>query len=341
VRGLEWCARKLALPALKMRARLPPRWLTILMYHRVSARPGPDFELDEAVVDSDPEGFDQHMGLVASTCTPIDLAQLLRFLDGESQLPPNPVLVTFDDGYLDNRTNALPILLRHGIRAVFFVSSHYVGQRKTFWWDRLAYLVYHAPVSVARMSYPTDLVLRVGENRELVARLAARIIKNCRGLDVEKFLDRLGHALGVDWDDELDRRLADRTIMTWDDVRALHAAGMAIGSHTRTHRVLDTVAAEELAGELAQSRADIERAIGAPVISVAYPVGRPVRRLLFLEREVRRAGYEVGFSVEDRSNPLATAPHDRLNLTRRAMNADISRDRLAALLAGPELVGAM
>jgi peptidoglycan/xylan/chitin deacetylase (PgdA/CDA1 family) len=335
---LDWFGRVLARPALKMRARQPPRWLVVLLYHRVLPLPTPGFSLDRAVVDSDPARFEQHMRFVASACTPIGLSQLLGFLRGEERMPDNPVLVTFDDGYLDNREHALPILLRHGIRGLFFVTSSYVTHRRLFWWDRLAYLFHNARVAVGRMSYPTELILRMGEGRARSERTALRIIKTHRGLDVERFLKELGAALEVAWDADLDRRLADKHIMTWDDVRALRQAGMDIGSHTRTHRVLDTVEPASLAAELADSKADIEREIGAPVSSLAYPVGRPIRRLPILERAVRDAGYEVGFSVETRANSLHTAL-DRFNVMRLPVSSTMSPDRLAALLAAPELAG--
>ena len=337
---LPWAGRLLARPVLKMRAGRKPRWLTVLVYHRVLPRPGPEFALDTEVVDCDPRRFDRDMALIASTCTPIDLGLLVDFLDGRAELPPNPVLVTFDDGYIDNREHALPILLRHGIRAVFFVSSAYVTRRRAFWWDRIAYLVRHARADVARLGYPTDLVLRVGEDRDLVTSTALRIVKTRRGLDVDRFLDEMGHALGVPWDDALERRLADEHIMSWDDVRALHAAGMDIGSHTDTHRVLDTLEPAQLTAELVASRADIERAIGAGVSSIAYPVGRPIRSLPLIERAVRDACYEVGFSVERRANALARSAFDRFNVTRVPVVPSMSYDRLAALLAAPELSGA-
>jgi peptidoglycan/xylan/chitin deacetylase (PgdA/CDA1 family) len=323
-----------------MRARHPPRWLTVLLYHRVLPRSGPAFSLDPAVVDSDPACFDRHMEFVASACTPIDLALLTGFLRGEVGLPDNPVMVTFDDGYLDNREHALPILRRHGIRALFFISSSYVAERRLFWWDRLAYLFHHSRVPVAHVHYPTELVLRVAEDRARAERTALRIIKTHRGLDVDRFLTELGVALEVDWDAGLDRRLADENIMTWEDVRALRDGGMDIGSHTRTHRVLDTVEPPSLPGELVQSKAEIEREIGERISALAYPVGRPLRRLPLLERAVRDAGYQVGFSVETRSNSLDT-PVDPFNVMRLPVSAATSPDRLAALLAAPELAGSV
>jgi len=322
-----------------MRSRRPPRWLTVLLYHRVMPRQGDGFDLDRAVIDSRPDTFERQMRFVASACTPIDLTQLLGFLRGEAGLPDNPVLVTFDDGYRDNCEHALPILRRHGIRGLFFIASSYVGERRLFWWDRIAYMVRQSQVRVAQLDYPTRLVLRVGEEPGQVARMVLKIVKTCRGLDLDRFLGELGRALGVPWDDALERRLVEQTIMTWDDVRALHAAGMDIGSHTRTHRVLDTVEPGELAAELAQSRADIERAIGAKVTSLSYPVGRPIRRLPMIERAVRDAGYEVGFSVEARANVLSRAALDPLNVTRMPVDGTLSPHRLAALLAAPELSG--
>jgi peptidoglycan/xylan/chitin deacetylase (PgdA/CDA1 family) len=62
--------------------------------------------------------------------------------------------------------------------------------------------------------------------------------------------------------------------MSWDEIRALHAAGMEIGSHTVTHPDLTTLGLDQIRGELAESRAAIEAAIGAPVTSFCYPAGR-------------------------------------------------------------------
>jgi peptidoglycan/xylan/chitin deacetylase (PgdA/CDA1 family) len=324
-----------------MRARRSPRWLTVLLYHRVLPRPDGGFELDHAVLDTDPVVFDRHMAFIASACSPIDLAQLLAYQRGEAELPHNPVMVTFDDGYLDNREHAMPILRRHGIRGLFFVASSFVAERRLFWWDRIAYLVRHSRVAVAELDYPTALILRVGDDAKQVKSAILRIVKTHRGLDLERFLGELARAFKVEWNDEIERRLADHNIMTWDDVRALHDSGMDVGSHTRTHRVLDTLDPLQLPDELFKSKTDIESAIGAKITSLSYPVGRPIRKLPMLERAVRDAGYEIGFSVETRAVALVKPGYDPYNVTRMPVDRSISCHRLAALLAAPELIGAM
>ena len=48
-------------------------------------------------------------------------------LNGEIELPPKPVLVTFDDGYIDNYTNAFPILKKYGLRATIFIIPAFIS----------------------------------------------------------------------------------------------------------------------------------------------------------------------------------------------------------------------
>src|SRR4029453_17880407 len=62
--------------------------------------------------------------------------------------------------------------------------------------------------------------------------------------------------------------------LTWEQVRALHRAGMTIGSHTRTHALLTHEDAATLQAELAGSRRDLERELGVVVEHFAYPDGR-------------------------------------------------------------------
>ena len=66
--------------------------------------------------------FDTQMKfLVDSGCITITPDELYAGLNGEMELPPKPVLITFDDGYLDNYTNAFPILKKYNLQATIFI----------------------------------------------------------------------------------------------------------------------------------------------------------------------------------------------------------------------------
>jgi peptidoglycan/xylan/chitin deacetylase (PgdA/CDA1 family) len=68
--------------------------------------------------------------------------------------------------------------------------------------------------------------------------------------------------------------LDERPYMTWDEVKALRKAGMAIGSHTLGHRDLTGLPADERARDVAMSKEGLEWRLDAPVRYLAYPFGR-------------------------------------------------------------------
>lgn len=102
---------------------LDPR-ITVLLYHRISDDARDDLTVGIAQ-------FERQMALIRSHCQPLSLEQVLA--GGAIPRSKRPlVAVTFDDGYEDNFTNAMPILLRHTIPAAFFVSTGIVGTSRPF-----------------------------------------------------------------------------------------------------------------------------------------------------------------------------------------------------------------
>ncbi|MBS2024766.1 MAG: polysaccharide deacetylase family protein [Deltaproteobacteria bacterium] len=85
-------------------------------------------------------------------------------------------------------------------------------------------------------------------------------------------------------------KVALRRYLTVDELRALAAAGMEIGSHTQRHPRMPDLDAESARQELSGSKADLEALIGAPVTTFAYPFNsvRP-----FLPPLVAAAGYRA------------------------------------------------
>lgn len=64
--------------------------------------------------------------------------ELYNALTEGGELPPNPVLITFDDGYVDNYTNAYPILKAHNMKATIFVVPGFTNVNKGYLtWDQM------------------------------------------------------------------------------------------------------------------------------------------------------------------------------------------------------------
>lgn len=98
----------------------------ILMYHYISEPPedADKYRVDLSVT---PANFRAQLQYLADNgFTTIDLYDLSLAITGKQPLPPKPVILTFDDGYLDNYTNAFPILQEFGFTGTFFIVTEFV-----------------------------------------------------------------------------------------------------------------------------------------------------------------------------------------------------------------------
>jgi peptidoglycan/xylan/chitin deacetylase (PgdA/CDA1 family) len=110
--GLSWASGSLWL---RRHTGIRPR-VRVLTYHRVRNARWDPFSVT-------PAEFDAQMAWLSTHQTVIALNDLMEFLAGRRELPNDAVLVTIDDGYEDLRSNALPILTKHGIPAVAFITA--------------------------------------------------------------------------------------------------------------------------------------------------------------------------------------------------------------------------
>ncbi|WP_084574220.1 polysaccharide deacetylase family protein [Sporomusa malonica] len=111
----------------------PGAGVPLLAYHQVSSVP--------EVYSIDPDQFEEHMRYLSSHgYTAISLAELFASKNGVQPLPPNPVIITFDDGYADNCLTALPIMEKYGMKATVFVIAGQVGQPEYLTWDQIRFM---------------------------------------------------------------------------------------------------------------------------------------------------------------------------------------------------------
>lgn len=271
--------------------------LTVLCYHSLGD-PGPDYVYDQEVIDATAEEFRQQLEFAERHCTVIDVDDLCAIMAGEPA-PPNPLMITFDDGYRSCFDVAFPILQDFGFPAVFFIATDYVENRRVYWWDAVNYLVKSSKVSQIELTYPQAMTVELGGDgkarKDAVERLL-RLIKSEKDLEIERFVQGIAQAAGVEWNRDIERSMADELIMTWDDIRAMRDGGMDIESHTRTHRVLQTIGRSELDKELVGSSEDLERELGHRARVLAYPVGHDIAENVEVREAITAAGYQLGFT---------------------------------------------
>lgn len=110
----------------------------ILTYHYIGANPNPGKDPARDNLSVVPELFDAQMGyLVQNGYNAISLDTLVAALNGQAKLPIKPVVLTFDDGYIDFYINAFPILQKYSLHVTSFIPTHLIGTSYYMSWGQI------------------------------------------------------------------------------------------------------------------------------------------------------------------------------------------------------------
>lgn len=104
----------------------------ILMYHHIGGRYSSPYNIATKDFAAQMDYLAQH------GYTAVSVDQVAAALRGQANLPPCPVAITFDDGYAQQYTNALPILQQHNFHATFYLVTGYISMSQAFMnWDQI------------------------------------------------------------------------------------------------------------------------------------------------------------------------------------------------------------
>ncbi len=249
--------------ALGLFGRIVSSRLSILIFHRVLAAPDPlfPFELDA-------RRFDAMMRFVAATFRVMTLGEAIDHLARDT-LPPRSLVITFDDGYADNAEVALPIFQRLGLRGTFFVSTGFLDGGR-MWNDSVIECLRASSmekIDLASYGLGQQSLRTIDDRRNCIDLLLPRIKYMALQERTEAVLD-LQRICGVG-------DLPGELMMSSDQVRSMHQAGMEIGAHTVNHPILKSLSAVEAEREIGEGRHALESVLDAPVDVFAYPNGKP------------------------------------------------------------------
>ena len=285
-----------ALGPTRLMEMLPKRpALLVLNYHRIGDAKATPF--DSGVFSCSAEELDQHVAYLKTQFRIVDLAEALQVLLGERPLQSPALLLTFDDGYLDNYQLAFPILRRHGVPATFFLPTSFIGTGKLPWWDTIAYLVKRSDREWIELDWPVRRRFSLmGAERERSIEAVLDLYKGPLVTELEPFLLEMERACGVTRADAGLQDTLPRAFLSWDEAREMQAAGMSFGSHTHTHQILSRLTVDEQREELRVSREMLERELGGTVDTLAYPVGSRGSFNEATMQALRDTGYRCAFS---------------------------------------------
>ena len=305
-----------AAPAAVVRHRSAGR-LLVLSYHGVLAS-ADDTYVNRQCVDADM--FDAQLTWLRRHFQVVSLSTAVaRCARGEA-LPPRAVALTFDDGLKNVLDTALPILQRHGAPATCFVCTGYVGGDAWLWMDAVNGLVLSAPgpylecdLGGRRRRFRLSAIAERERAAESIRSHLKRLGPGDRAVAIEQL-----RALSVIPPQSPHWSPGRHSLLGWDDLRALVAGGVEVGSHGQTHTVLSGLQPEAARHEIAESSARIERETGQCCELFSYPNGTAHDFSTAHESMLREHGYTAavtqirGLNRPD-ANPMALR---RVNVSR-------------------------
>jgi peptidoglycan/xylan/chitin deacetylase (PgdA/CDA1 family) len=197
----------------------------------------------------------------------VPLEEALRRLNNDEPTKPFAV-ITFDDGYRDNITRALPILRRAQAPFTMYVPTDAITRELYAWWLGLREIFRkYDKVEIATIGssfWCPDLVSK----RKALSQVTLWLLGNLGRIDEFRpfFSD---HDISL-------QSLCDRYFINEDELRFLANDPLAtIGAHTVTHRSLATLGTAEVWRELTDNRAYLQTCLDRDIVHLAYPFGNP------------------------------------------------------------------
>lgn len=294
----------------------------ILGYHRVVADFADAAKRSIAPMLVSTNTLERHIDWVGKHYQFVSLDELIEYQEC-SRVSDKPVAaITFDDGYADVYSNAFPLLKRKGVPFAVFVVSDLVGSEKLQFHDEL-YLVVSTALahwqgqSTARLQQViSDMELDSAVDTHLKAQIM--VISNPFQM-MRLFFENLSKAKNEHLIQELrklvpvsDKVLKEFYAFNWDMLKEMLAAGVTVGSHSKSHALLANETWETVVNEVTVSRQVLETELGVVIDHFAYPDGRFNAMSI---KGVAEAGYRGAYTICSHQD----SDHSNLTIPRKVL----------------------
>ena len=235
---------------------------------------------------------------------------------GSKILPPNPVAITFDDGYHDNYDLAFPLLGEYQYKAAFFLNTGFIDRGIIPFHDQIIYGLCYTEKQKAYIEDDT------GKSREYlldtlkkrikclfeIQELFKRIPYERRGTFVKRLLALL--------EVEIDRVFLRDFMLSWEEIRTMREVGHSFYSHSRSHPLLTNLEDAELKKEVLESRDVISEKLSVAGNIFCYPYGKKEAFDSRIIRFIKDNGFSGACSAIHGLNKKGDDPY---NIKRSAM----------------------
>jgi peptidoglycan/xylan/chitin deacetylase (PgdA/CDA1 family) len=238
---------------------------THFFYHSFTARDLP--HITPLYPCKRPEDLERDIRYLTSTFRFVSHDEVVAHREKGSPLPPKAVALSFDDGFAECFTVVRPLLLAHGIPAIFFVCTGFIDNRDLMFRNKIALCLSRitesrkaSELSAAlqeRFELPVgspDAVRAWLGSLQFADRAAIEAVCECLGTDVPTFLREC------------------KPYMDSDQIAKLHADGFTIGAHSIDHpRLGELTDWDEVKRQIRESCDVVRRITGRARVPFSFP----------------------------------------------------------------------
>ena len=259
-----------AVRLISLSRRLQGTSIPILAYHNVfSSMDDEPSCLELAGLSVDTDKFIEQMEFIQKYYNTINFEDLLLFHHGRRQLPPNPIIITFDDGFLNVYENAVPVLEGFGLTATFFIITKPIISSELPWLYAMYQILDSVPfenfVAVYRdfiFELPNDVGLDKKKFRSFLSRSIPNYNRSQRNRILRKVISRLNP--------QINKRIE---FMDIEQIRDIAERGFEVGCHSVEHDCLSGLADDEIEEDVQECKTVIAGIIGREPVAFGFPFG--------------------------------------------------------------------
>ena len=235
--------------------------------------------------------FERHMAYLKQNCNVISL-QDFRGQRGLSATKTN-IVISFDDGYENNCTNAFPILEKYSLPAVFALTTGFVAGREPLYNDLVEYAVQHCERSAVTVEWEGESYHYGLEDFGARLRFYNWAMRLCVTIAQERraeLIETIIAATGVDASADALFGHPDYRPMTPEQVAQMARSPLIeFAAHSVHHYLLALLESTNKRRELVESRAGVEALVGEPCRTFCIPGGAYDREVL---EQATAAGFD-------------------------------------------------
>lgn len=275
----------------------------VLLYHRVT-----NLVNDPQLLAVSPVNFDAQISFLKNKYTLITVDEFQYHLEHKKKFPKNAVLLTFDDGYADNYLEALPVLEKYKVQALFYISTGTLNTDKEFWWDAMERIILLSATQPSVDSFELNKRVYCLKNldSEKRYRLYESLLIELRRMPSEK-REREIEILASLFKSEQGRET--HRAMTFEELKKMQRSKSAmIGAHTHLHPSLGALTFDEQFKEIKTSKKIIEEVTGEKVIHFSYPFGTHID----YNNDTIKIVKQLGFKMTAANYPAMSHKHSNI-----------------------------